>query len=85
MVGTCKSDSSAGKCFEIADNLKGDLARTYFYLSMAYWKTWQCCEEAGVNEWDMKKWMEDDMRSWHEGDPVDSMEVSRNDEIYNNW
>ena len=35
-IGTCKTDESAGKCFEIADNLKGDLARTYFYLSVAY-------------------------------------------------
>ena len=36
-IGTCKSNPSAGNCFEIADILKGDLARTYFYLSTAYY------------------------------------------------
>ena len=36
-IGTCKSNESAGRCFEIADNIKGDLARSYFYLSTAYY------------------------------------------------
>ena len=84
-IGTCKSDTSVGRCFEAPDYLKGDLARTYFYLSMAYYQTWGCCEEVGVNKWDMAPWMENDMRAWHAGDPVDEMEVQRNDEIYNNW
>ena len=83
-IGDCASNESAGKCFEIADNLKGDLARTYFYLSVAYYGVWECCDEVGVDKWDMKTWMEDDMRAWHKGDPVDDLEVKRNDEIYNN-
>lgn len=74
-IGTCKSDTSVGRCFEAPDYLKGDLARTYFYLSMAYYQTWGCCEEVGVNKWDMAPWMENDMRAWHAGDPVDEMEV----------
>lgn len=84
-IGTCRSDESAGRCFEIADNLKGDLARSYFYLSTAYYKVWECCDEAGVDKWDMKTWMENDIRAWHAGDPVDDLERQRNDEIYNNW
>jgi len=84
-IGVCKSDESAGTCFEIADYLKGDLARTYFYLSVAYWKTWGCCSGPGYDKWDMAKWMEDDMRAWHAGDAVDGTEVARNDEIYSNW
>ena len=23
----------------------GDLARTYFYLTTAYWRSWACCVE----------------------------------------
>ena len=84
-IGTCASDESQGRCFEIADDLKGDLARTYFYLSVAYYQVWECCDEPGVDKWDMKTWMENDMRAWHKGDPVDSLEVQRNDEIFNNW
>ena len=85
LIGTCKSNESAGKCFEVPDYLKGDLARTYFYLSMAYWKTWQCCEGPGYDKWDMAPWMENDMRSWHASDPVDLQEVARNNEIYTKW
>ena len=33
----------------------------------------------------MKTWMENDIRAWHAGDPVDDLEKQRNDEIYNNW
>ena len=84
-IGTCKSNSSAGKCFEIADILKGDLARTYFYLSTAYYQVWDCCDEEGVDKWDIKSWMEQDMRDWHANDPVDDLERQRNEEIYTNW
>jgi endonuclease I len=74
-----------GKCFEAADILKGDLARVYFYLSTAYFNVWACCDDVGVDKWNMKAWMEADMRAWHAGDPVDSKEMARNDEIYTNW
>ena len=84
-IGKCKTDESAGNCFEVADNLKGDLARTYFYLSMAYWKTWSCCTGPGYDKWDMAPFMEADMREWHDKDPVDDQERARNDEIYTNW
>ena len=33
----------------------------------------------------MKPWMEDDMRSWHKSDPVDSDEQERNNMIYTNF
>lgn len=67
-IGACASAGASGNCFEAADNLKGDLARTYFYLSVAFWKKWTCCEGPGYNKWDMAPWMEADLRKWHEGD-----------------
>lgn len=84
-LGTCASDESMGRCFEIADNLKGDMARTYFYLSTAYYKVWDCCDEPGVDKWNINAWMEADMRAWHAGDAVDENEMARNNEIYQNW
>jgi endonuclease I len=84
-IGTCASDPSIGKCFEVSDDLKGDLARTYFYLSTAYYLEWSCCDEPGVDLWNIKPWMESDMRAWHAADPVNDQERARNDEIYTNW
>jgi endonuclease I len=85
VIGECASSGYSGKCFEMADYLKGDLARTYFYLTTAYYKEWSCCDEPGSNNYNMKTWMEDDMRAWHNADPVTSMERQRNDAIYSNW
>ena len=82
LVGTCAADPSYGNCFEVADILKGDIARSYFYLSTAYFKEWSCCDEVGVNGSDIKEWMEDTMRNWHKIDAVDENEKNRNDVIY---
>ena len=84
-IGKCASADATGNCFEIADYLKGDLARSYFYLSTAYWNQWACCDTVGTNGSDMKTWIEDDMRSWHKFDPVDSDEQERNNMIYNDF
>lgn len=81
-IGTCASGSSYGQCFEVIDSLKGDIARSYFYLATAYWKEWECCNEVGVNGSDIKSWMESELRDWHTNDPVENNEISRNDVIY---
>ena len=80
-IGPCKS-KKAPVCFEVADNMKGDIARSYFYLSMAYRDEWTCCKVPNVvNKWNMDKWMEDDLRAWHKKDKVDLNEKMRNDAI----
>ena len=33
-VGFCQN--TQGKCFEVADKMKGDIARAYFYVATAY-------------------------------------------------
>jgi endonuclease I len=85
VIGSCLNCPECGQCFEIADVLKGDVARSYFYLSVAYMNEWACCEEVGTDKSSIKLWMEDMLRDWHNNDPVDSNEVLRNDEIFNNW
>lgn len=83
-IGTCVEVANQ-KCFEPADMLKGDIARSYFYLATAYWNKWSCCDEVGVNGSDIKDWMEETMREWHENDPVDDLEMNRNDIIYSEY
>jgi len=69
-IGYCNSTEYTGKGFEVADYLKGDLARSYFYLSVAYMNDWSCCDEPGTSMWNIKTWMETVLRNWHAGDPV---------------
>ena len=84
-IGRCSSKLFNGKCFEVAPSLKGDIARSYFYLSVAYENEWDCCDEEGVSRSSIKPWMEAELRKWHKQDPVDDYERKRNDVIYKNW
>jgi hypothetical protein len=36
LIGACSSEGYSGNCMELPDNLKGDVARSYFYLSTTY-------------------------------------------------
>ena len=82
-VGPCSSaNAPAGGCFEVADEFKGDFARSYFYLSTTYMNEWSCCDEAGVNGSHIKPWMEAVLRTWHKDDPVDALEIKFNDAVY---
>lgn len=83
LIGQCKNFD--GQCFEPGDVHKGDLARTYFYISTAYDNQWSCCDNDGTNLASIKSWMEDDLRGWHALDPVDDIERARNERIYGNW
>lgn len=85
IIGTCLSSDYSGTCFEIADEYKGDFARTYFYLSTAYMGVWTCCDEEGVNKSTIKPWMEAELKTWHKLDPVDIYEEQRNDYIYEHY
>jgi len=81
-VGTCATTEYIGKCFEVADVYKGDVARSYFYLSTAYMDEWDCCDDVGVNRSSIKPWMENILRRWHLEDPVDENEMARNSAIF---
>lgn len=98
--GYCKSGSTSGYpgkvFFEPADEIKGDLARTYFYIATRY--------ENGENG-DLSNWpgsgassrieilsktsypfytepMLSRLLEWHRQDPVSKKEVDRNEAIY---
>lgn len=86
-IGQCMDadESYVGLCFEPPAYLKGDLARSYFYISTAYQGVFTCCEEPAVSKWQIKAWEEKILRGWHALDPVDSTELSRNDAIFSDW
>lgn len=85
LIGTCTTPGYSGKCFEAVNWLKGDFARSYFYIATAYWKEWDCCDTPATNKSDIKPWQEDLLRQWHAEDPVDDYERQRNDDIYAAW
>lgn len=65
--------------FEPVDSFKGDLARTYFYMSTRYEG-----EDAGWNQWVMATGAQltpdavSMLLNWHHNDPVSQKEVERN-------
>ena len=85
LIGACNVTGYSGQCFEVNDVLKGDFARAYFYIATAYYNEWTCCDTPGTNGSDIKPWMENILRSWHDNDPVDDLEKQRNDVVYLQW
>ena len=82
-VGPCSANGYSGMIFEPIDTYKGDLARTYFYMSTRYYG-----EDAGwpgspmVDGSQLEPWAKEMLFQWHEEDPVSEKEISRNDEVY---
>ncbi|WP_118975889.1 endonuclease [Taibaiella koreensis] len=73
----------SGTAFEPIDSFKGDLARTYFYMSTRYytedngWKDWAIADKADLKPWAIAMLLE-----WHHMDPVSQKEIDRNNAIY---
>ncbi len=73
----------SGTCFEPIDSFKGDIARTYFYISTCYRN-----DSAMFNSWEMatlvalKPWAAQMLLEWHHLDPVSQKEINRNNAIY---
>jgi len=82
LIGICDVESYTGSCFEIANYMKGQVARTYFYLATSYYEEWLCCDTAGTNLSDIKPWMENVLRQWSKDYPVSSLEIERNNAVY---
>lgn len=68
-----------GKCFEPTDRIKGFVARSHLYYSIRYIDELSCCDEDGVNKWELKPWYLDLIVKWHNKFPVQSWEREFND------
>lgn len=79
-----------GKVFEPCDSLKGDLARTYFYMVTTYedriakWRGYEGGRAVldgknypGLSEWQLKMMLE-----WAKQDPVSPKEKARNEAVW---
>lgn len=82
-LGLCNYPGYSGTVFEPIDEYKGDLARTYFYMSTRYYN-----EDSGwpgspmVTGSQLKPWALAMMKEWHLSDPVSNKEIDRNNAVY---
>lgn len=82
------------KVFEPNDELKGDIARIYFYMITCYEDTlhswpWRqsrtatyVFDEEGTAYEPLQQWVMDMFMRWSEQDPVDSIELARNEAVF---
>jgi len=80
LLGDCEHEGQTLRVFEPIDEYKGDLARTYFYVSVAYsgggWSGNEMVQGSSINSE-----AEAMLRQWHEDDPVSAKELDRNDAV----
>jgi endonuclease I len=90
--GTSTESGSSLSVFEPADELKGDFARTYFYMVTRYenvvasWTSNANTEMLGGNTYPaFSNWAITVLLEWSRLDPVSAKEIARNDVIYSNF
>ena len=83
--GTCVTTGYSGKVFEPNDEVKGDIARIYFYFATRYadmCKEWNGIMFNGKTEYQpLAKWAYDMLVRWSRLDPIDDVEIARNNTI----
>ena len=84
-VGPCKTAGYSGTVFEPNDEVKGDIARIYFYIATCYEGTcqnWGHDVFTGTAYQPLAQWTYDMMVRWSQLDPVDAVELARNEAVY---
>ena len=84
-LGSCKTAGYSGKVFEPNDEIKGDLARIYFYMVTCYenlatgWghSVFSSSKYPGFMDWYLTMLMR-----WSKQDPVDEVERARNNAVW---
>jgi endonuclease I len=82
-LGNCVSAGYSSTVFEPINEYKGDLARSYFYMTTRYYS-----EDSGwgsspaTNQSTILNWQLNVLLAWHHQDPVSAKEIARNDSIY---
>ncbi len=82
-LGACSVSGYNGTIFEPINEYKGDIARTYFYMATRYygedagWPGSPMCDGAQPEAWAITM-----LLSWHQNDPVNEKEISRNNAIF---
>jgi endonuclease I len=84
-LGACTFSGYTGTVFEPADEYKGDLARTYFYMAACYndkIASWSSDMLAGNNYPAYATWAVNLLLKWNEQDPVSEKELKRQEAVY---
>ena len=82
-LGPCVTQGYSGKVFEPVDEYKGDIARSYFYMSVRYtdedddWGSSGMTNKSEINSWAMTM-----LLRWSDEDPVSQKEIDRNNAVY---
>ena len=85
-LGTSITEGYSGVAFEPADEYKGDVARSMFYMSTRYytedgsWSSSEMTNKCEIEPWAMKM-----LLKWHKNDPVSEKEIARNNKIYDDY
>ena len=83
-LGPCGYPGCSGKAFEPIDAYKGDLARSYFYMTVCYMdKNFGKTPESMFSGSQLLGWAKQMLVEWHNADPVSEKEINRNQVIYN--
>lgn len=88
-LGNCTHSGYTGVVFEVADEYKGDFARTVFYMVVRYMNrvgTWTKSEGSAVftnsSYKHLTTWAISQLLEWHRNDPVSALETTRNEAVY---
>ena len=83
-LGSCKTEGYSGTVFEPNDEIKGDMARIYFYMVTCYensatgWgNVFSSSKYPGFQQWYL-----DMLMRWSKQDPVDQREIDRNNAVF---
>lgn len=90
--GSSAISGPTGNVFEITDEFKGDIARSFFYLATRYQDdigSWEANDSDGNSMLDgssyqvFEQWALDMLYNWHANDAVSQKEIDRNNAIFN--
>lgn len=82
-LGSCKTEGFNGVVFEPNDEIKGDMARIYFYMATCYESA--CADWGNVfssSNNGFESWYIDMLMRWAKQDPIDDVEIARNNAVY---
>ncbi len=84
-LGSCKTPGYSGTVFEPNDEIKGDIARIYFYMATCYQDKitgWGGEVITGTKYKPYADWYFTMLMRWAKNDPMDDVEIARNNAVY---
>ena len=82
-LGPCVTSGYSGRVFEPIDEYKGDIARSYFYMSVRYYSEDSDWGTSGMtNKSEILPWAMNMLLRWSDEDPVSDKEIARNNAVY---